>query len=464
MEEEEPTQQRVTHSSLATESLTSTRSETLALCSSLPRDHSAPTHMKQQQQRSYAKVGETENKSAWPPVEETIVKRAVEAPKKQTENKLKVSVCSTSLSELSPTSVSQSLSSAPCTTIPEQRLSSPKANSVQVPEVDERTPCGGTTLSSVSVARESASESDGYNWRKYGQKQVKSPMGSRSYYRCTHSNCSAKKIKFCDHSGNVIEIVHKSQHSHDPPHKIDFAKESKFLPSSEPKVESSVPKQSVRVLNDSNPSSSPKEPPSSADKNLENSSNGENGNVILKEEHVNVTKPKRRLDKGDLACMDSAVKPGKKPKFVAHVADDEGISGDGYRWRKYGQKLVKGNPYIRNYYRCTFSGCPVRKHVETAVDNSKAPMVTYKGLHDHDKPVPKKRHGPSSASHVAAAVPASTNNLESRKTGLLQNQETSECSEETEGELTGEALDLGGEKAIESARALLSIGYEIKPF
>ncbi|TKY73117.1 WRKY transcription factor 32 [Spatholobus suberectus] len=470
MEEEQEMQQRVTDSSLATESRSSSlsdeappNSETLVLRSSLPDDHA--THM--QGSPTARKVGKDESKeSARPPDKETIVKDAIEAPQKQTENQLQVSVCSTSLSELSPTSVSQSLSSAPSPTVPEQRPSPPKAKSVQVQKVDKRTPSGGTTLSSVSVAR--ASASDGYNWRKYGQKQVKSPTGSRSYYRCTHSNCGAKKIKFCDHSGHVIEIVYKSQHSHDPPHKIDSTKESNVLPSSEPKVESSVPKQPIRVLNDSDPSSSPEVPlqeaPCSADKNLENSSNGENGKVVLKEEHVNDPEPKRRLNKGDLTCLDSAVKPGKKPKFVVHAAEDVGISGDGYRWRKYGQKLVKGNPHFRNYYRCTSAGCPVRKHIETAVDNSKALIITYKGVHDHDMPVPKKRHGPPSASLVAAAAPASMNNLQSKKTGLLQNQETSaQCSEDTEVELTGEALDLGGEKAIESARTLLSIGFEIKP-
>ena len=98
------------------------------------------------------------------------------------------------------------------------------------------------------------------------------------------------------------------------------------------------------------------------------------------------------------------------------------------------------------------------------MDNTKALIITYKGVHDHDMPVPKKRHGPPSASLVAAAAPASMNNLQLKRTGLIQNQEISaQCSEDTEGELTGEALDLEGEKAIESARTLLSIGFEIKP-
>lgn len=77
-------------------------------------------------------------------------------------------------------------------------------------------------------------------------------------------------------------------------------------------------------------------------------------------------------------------------------------------------------------------------------------------------PVPKKRHGPPSAPLVAAAAPASMNNLQSKKTE--QNQASStQWSVDTEGELTGEAMELGGEKAIESARTLLSIGFEIKP-
>lgn len=79
-------------------------------------------------------------------------------------------------------------------------------------------------------------------------------------------------------------------------------------------------------------------------------------------------------------------------------------------------------------------------------------------------PVPKKRHGLPSAPLVAAAAPVSMNNLPFKKTDTAQNQKSStQWSLGTEGELTGEALDLGGEKAIESARTLLSIGFEIKP-
>lgn len=78
--------------------------------------------------------------------------------------------------------------------------------------------------------------------------------------------------------------------------------------------------------------------------------------------------------------------------------------------------------------------------------------------------MPKKRQGPPSASLMAAVAPTSSKNLHLKNTDSLQNQKSStQFSVDTEGELTGEASDLGGEKAIESARTLLSIGIEIKP-
>lgn len=58
---------------------------------------------------------------------------------------------------------------------------------------------------------------DGYNWRKYGQKQVKGSDFPRSYYKCTHPACPVKKKVERSQDGQVTEIIYKGQHSHEPP-------------------------------------------------------------------------------------------------------------------------------------------------------------------------------------------------------------------------------------------------------
>lgn len=60
---------------------------------------------------------------------------------------------------------------------------------------------------------------DGYNWRKYGQKQVKGSEFPRSYYKCTGPGCPVKKKVERSLDGQITEIIYKGQHNHQPPHK-----------------------------------------------------------------------------------------------------------------------------------------------------------------------------------------------------------------------------------------------------
>lgn len=71
------------------------------------------------------------------------------------------------------------------------------------------------------------------------------------------------------------------------------------------------------------------------------------------------------------------------------VAPDKS-SDDGYNWRKYGQKLVKGCEFPRSYYKCTYPNCDVKKIFERALDGQIKEIV-YKGTHDHPKPQPSRR-------------------------------------------------------------------------
>lgn len=58
---------------------------------------------------------------------------------------------------------------------------------------------------------------DGYNWRKYGQKQVKGSENPRSYYKCTHPNCLTKKKVERSLDGHITEIIYKGVHNHPKP-------------------------------------------------------------------------------------------------------------------------------------------------------------------------------------------------------------------------------------------------------
>jgi WRKY transcription factor 2 len=68
-----------------------------------------------------------------------------------------------------------------------------------------------------SSALVTAPDEDGYNWRKYGQKQVKNSEHPRSYYKCTHPDCPVKKKVERSQDGHITEIVYKGSHSHPLP-------------------------------------------------------------------------------------------------------------------------------------------------------------------------------------------------------------------------------------------------------
>ncbi|KAL5206763.1 hypothetical protein ABZP36_034972 [Zizania latifolia] len=95
-----------------------------------------------------------------------------------------------------------------------------------------------------------------------------------------------------------------------------------------------------------------------------------------------------KADAEQVACWDHLTASQSVRKPVVSVKNH--LSYDGYSWRKYGQKQVKGSEFPRSYYKCTHPTCPVKRKVETTPDGQIAEIV-YNGEHNHPKPHPPKK-------------------------------------------------------------------------
>ncbi|KAF5745448.1 hypothetical protein HS088_TW07G01032 [Tripterygium wilfordii] len=239
---------------------------------------------------------------------------------------------------------------------------------------------------------------DGYNWRKYGQKQVKGSEFPRSYYKCTYSNCPVKKKVERSLDGQVTEIIYKGQHNHEPPQHNKRSKDSgSFNGSANKQGDSELPSkfqsENVNKMNDGVPTyvMSGKDQESSQATPGHQSGTSDSEEVDDTETGANENDkdepdPKRRNTEVRISSSHRTV---TEPRIIVQTTSEVDLLDDGYRWRKYGQKVVKGNPYPRSYYKCTTQGCNVRKHVERAASDPKAVVTTYEGKHIHDVPAAK---------------------------------------------------------------------------
>ncbi|GKV47521.1 hypothetical protein SLE2022_298690 [Rubroshorea leprosula] len=99
------------------------------------------------------------------------------------------------------------------------------------------------------------------------------------------------------------------------------------------------------------------------------------GGVMDDHNHLGVSSMKMKKIKGRRKV--------REPRFCFKTMSDVDVLDDGYKWRKYGQKVVKNTQHPRSYYRCTQDNCRVKKRVERLAEDPRMVITTYEGRHVH---------------------------------------------------------------------------------
>lgn len=238
---------------------------------------------------------------------------------------------------------------------------------------------------------------DGHAWRKYGQKYNKHSTHPTCYYRCATQHCPCKRQVSHDENGQAT-VVYRGEHNHARPFYIKLMvgspeqfrlcarRYARFICDGQ---ECDGDKQPAindpLVVQQSRDHGVPPPDPQEVDALLDRIGRPPLGGYEHKcgDRRIKIS---FSIDSGSLAEPNepSAVTLGslQSPGHNGAIAD----YSDGFAWRKYGQKHVRGSGVLKAYYRCANSDCNARKTVQRPANTTVRSLdivVSYEGSHSH---------------------------------------------------------------------------------